>query len=440
MHMTWERLMFMHWRVPAEALRPRIPAPLELETFDGSAWIAVVPFEMRGTRPRYAPGVRQVSDFPELNVRTYVTANDRPGVWFFSLDAANRLAVRVARRFFKLPYMDAEMACQADGVGGVRYVSHRTHRGEPPADFAARYRPTGPAFSAQPGSLEYFLTARYCLYAGDAAGREDRGRVYRGEVDHADWPLQPAEAFEALPGMGLRARIDGRQVTVGSSRLVVAAAGQPETARLEAQGKTLLHVEQDGELLGTLAFSDSLRPEVPAALEALRQLGLNDLHLLTGDNRRTAAALAERLGLPFSAELLPQDKIEIVRRLQAEGKVVVMVGDGVNDAPALAQADVGIAMGAIGSDVALEAASIALMRDDWTQVPEALRMARRTMSVVRMNLGFTVVYNAVGLTLAALGFLPPVLAAAVQSIPDLGILANSSRLLRQGGAAHAEAN
>ncbi len=253
-------------------------------------------------------------------------------------------------------------------------------------------------------------------------------------------PLQPADAFEALPGMGLRARIDGRQVTVGSSRLVVAAAGQPETARLEAQGKTLLHVEQDGELLGTLAFSDSLRPEVPAALEALRQLGLNDLHLLTGDNRRTAAALAERLGLPFSAELLPQDKIEIVRRLQAEGKVVVMVGDGVNDAPALAQADVGIAMGAIGSDVALEAASIALMRDDWAQVPEALRMARRTMSVVRMNLGFTVVYNAVGLTLAALGFLPPVLAAAVQSIPDLGILANSSRLLRQGGAAHAEAN
>ena len=86
------------------------------------------------------------------------------------------------------------MACQADGADGVRYVSHRTHRGEPPADFAARYRPTGPVFSAQPGSLEYFLTARYCLYAGDAAGREDRGRVYRGEVDHADWPLQPAEA------------------------------------------------------------------------------------------------------------------------------------------------------------------------------------------------------------------------------------------------------
>ena len=251
--------------------------------------------------------------------------------------------------------------------------------------------------------------------------------------------LQPAEAFEAVPGMGLRARIDGRQISIGSSRLVVTAAGRAEATKLEAEGKTLLHVERDGELLGTLAFSDRLRPEVPAALEALRRLGLKDLHLLTGDNRRTAMALAERLGLPFSAELLPQDKIEIVRRLQSEGKVVVMVGDGVNDAPALAQADVGIAMGAIGSDVALEAASVALMRDDWALVPEALRMARRTMSVVRMNLGFTVVYNAIGLTLAALGILPPVLAAAAQSIPDLGILANSSRLLRQRGAGNAEA-
>jgi Cd2+/Zn2+-exporting ATPase/Cu+-exporting ATPase len=251
--------------------------------------------------------------------------------------------------------------------------------------------------------------------------------------------LEPAEAFEALPGLGLRARIDGKRVTVGSNRLVRRAAGHGESSRLEAQGKTLLHVEQEGELIGTLAFSDTVRAEVPAALEALRRLGLNDLHLLTGDNRRTAAALAGILGLPFSAELLPQDKIEIVRRLQGEGKIVVMIGDGVNDAPALAQADVGIAMGAIGSDVALEAAAVALMGDDWAMVPEALLMARRTMSVVRMNLGFTVVYNAIGLTLAALGILPPVLAAAAQSIPDLGILANSSRLLRQGGAAHVEA-
>lgn len=196
MHMTWRDLLFMHWRVPAEALRPLIPPALALDEFDGSAWIAVVPFRMSGVRPRLAPSVPGVSDFPELNVRTYVTAEGKPGVWFFSLDAANRLAVRVARRFFHLPYMDAEMSCDSPPHPGplphgerVQYHSRRTHAGEPPAEFAATYGPTGEVFHAQPDSLEHFLTARYCLYAADK-----HGHVYRGEIDHADWPLQPAEA------------------------------------------------------------------------------------------------------------------------------------------------------------------------------------------------------------------------------------------------------
>jgi Cd2+/Zn2+-exporting ATPase/Cu+-exporting ATPase len=135
--------------------------------------------------------------------------------------------------------------------------------------------------------------------------------------------------------------------------------------------------------------------------------------------------------LDVRAGLLPEDKIGIVKEYQSLGHTVIMVGDGVNDAPALAQADVGIAMGAAGSDVAIEAADIALMRDDWTLVPAVLRIARRTMSVVRLNIGFTAIYNLVGLSLAALGLLPPVLAAAAQSLPDIGILLNSSRLLRQ---------
>ena len=160
-------------------------------------------------------------------------------------------------------------------------------------------------------------------------------------------------------------------------------------------------------------------------------MDLAHIELLTGDNARAAASLAEPLGLDYRAGLLPEDKLRIVREYQAQGRVVALIGDGVNDAPALAQADIGIAMGVAGADIAVEAADIALLRDDWTLVPEAFRIARRTRRVIIGNLAFTTLYNVVGLTLAAIGLLPPVWAAAAQSLPDLGILANSSRLLRQ---------
>jgi Cd2+/Zn2+-exporting ATPase/Cu+-exporting ATPase len=239
------------------------------------------------------------------------------------------------------------------------------------------------------------------------------------------------EAFEAIPGQGLRARVNGRPLAIGNQRLIPSAAVLPEARALEAQGKTLLFVEGQGELLGLLAATDTLRPEVPAALAAVQALGVKHIELLTGDNERVTRTLADKLGVRYRAGLLPQDKIRVVRDYQAKGGTVLMVGDGVNDAPALAQADVGIAMGAAGSAVALEAAHIALLREDWMLVPEAVRIARRTMRVVKTNLAFTAVYNVVGLSLAALGFLPPIFAAAAQSLPDLGILANSARLLRQ---------
>jgi Cd2+/Zn2+-exporting ATPase/Cu+-exporting ATPase len=202
-------------------------------------------------------------------------------------------------------------------------------------------------------------------------------------------------------------------------------------AALEAAGKTTLLLACDGEPVAVLAAADTVRPEAPGALAAVRALGVRRIELLTGDNERVAAALAGQLGVDYRAGLLPEDKIAIVREYQARGHTVVMVGDGVNDAPALAQADVGIAMGAAGTAVATEAAHLVLLRDDWTLVPDAFRIARRTMRTVRLNLGFTAAYNLVGLSLAALGVLPPIAAAAAQSLPDLGILANSSRLLRQ---------
>jgi Cd2+/Zn2+-exporting ATPase/Cu+-exporting ATPase len=237
--------------------------------------------------------------------------------------------------------------------------------------------------------------------------------------------------FRAIPGQGVEASIEGRKVLVGNSRLLPAASGLAQARELEAQGKTLLFLQIDGDLRAVFAAADILRAEVPEALKAARTLGIRHVELLTGDNPAAAAALAEKLGVSFRAGLLPEDKITIVREYQAKGHVVVMVGDGVNDAPALAQADVGIAMGAAGTDVAIEAAHIALMREDWTLVPEILKISRRTMQVVKMNLGLTGLYNLAGLTLAALGFLPPVLAAAAQSIPDIGIMGNSARLLRQ---------
>ncbi len=243
--------------------------------------------------------------------------------------------------------------------------------------------------------------------------------------------LDEPEQFEALPGLGVRARVGGSLITVGNRQMIREAASLPMIGELEAQGKTLLFVARDGEAVGVLAAADTLRPEVPTALAALRSLGVTRIELLTGDNERTAAALAKSVGVPYRANLLPEDKIAIVKQYQARGHTVVMVGDGVNDAPALAQAEVGIAMGVAGTDVAIEAAHVALMREDWTLVPEAFRIARRTMKVVKWNIAFTALYNLVGLSLAALGFLPPILAAAAQSLPDLGILTNSSRLLRQ---------
>lgn len=247
---------------------------------------------------------------------------------------------------------------------------------------------------------------------------------------------EPPEHFGTVPGEGIVASWNGREVLVGNRKLMetrgVAFPGGmlEQAAALEQQGKTTLFLSEASTPIGLIAVADTLREEVPLALSQLKDLGIKSLLLLTGDNRRVASALAEKLGVEYEAELLPEQKIERVKNLQASGHRVAMVGDGINDAPALAQADVGIAMGAAGTDVALEAAHVALMRDDWRLVPEAIRTGRRTFATIQQNLGFALLYNIMGIALAAIGWLPPVLAAAAQSLPDVAIMLNSSRLLR----------
>jgi uncharacterized protein len=202
MGQTWYDLLFAHWAVPAEALRRLVPEPLELDLRDGRAWLGITPFVVGGVRLRGCPPLPWVSRFPELNVRTYVRYGERPGIYFFSLDAARRPAVAAARRTYRLPYFHAEMSARREGQV-MRYESRRIDSAGFRAELGARYWPSGPDLPIEDGSLERWLAERYCLYVID-----DRGRPLRGEIHHSPWPLRPARATiqrntMALP-LGLR--------------------------------------------------------------------------------------------------------------------------------------------------------------------------------------------------------------------------------------------
>lgn len=190
MTQRWHDLLFAHWPLPAARLRELVPPQFDLDTFDGQAWVGVVPFRMTNVRPRFLPALPWLSAFPELNVRTYVTARDpenpRPGVYFFSLEAANPIAVMLARRFFHLPYFHANMQLQDDGQL-IHYQSRHTHTHAPHAEFIGVYGPIGPVTRAEPGTLAHWFTERYALYTVDAAGRAQIGQIH-----HLPWPLQPA--------------------------------------------------------------------------------------------------------------------------------------------------------------------------------------------------------------------------------------------------------
>jgi uncharacterized protein YqjF (DUF2071 family) len=189
MAQRWNNLLFAHWPARAELVRALVPGSLTLDTFNGEAWVTITPFYLSHLRPRWLPALPWVSEFSELNVRTYVTLGGKPGVYFFSLDASSALAVAGARTLYHLPYLNARMNTWVSADGTIHYESRRTDTRARPAELFARYRPTGPIVRSVPGTLDYWLTERYCLYAVDGAQC-----VHRAEIHHHPWSLQPAEA------------------------------------------------------------------------------------------------------------------------------------------------------------------------------------------------------------------------------------------------------
>ncbi|MHB1343033.1 MAG: cation-translocating P-type ATPase [Thermoleophilia bacterium] len=254
-----------------------------------------------------------------------------------------------------------------------------------------------------------------------------------------DGRMARAEGFEAIPGLGARAWVEGALVHVGNSRLLaqldtdIPTEAAADLAAREARAETAVLVARDGEVVGVIGVADAIRPASRAAVEQLRAAGVEKVLMLTGDNRATAAAVAAELGLDdYRAELLPDQKVDAVRELQAAYGAVAMVGDGINDAPALAAATVGIAMGAAGTDTALETADIALMADDLSKVPFTIRLSRATRATVRQNIGFALGLKLATLLLVFPGWLTLWMAVLADTGGSLVVIANGLRLLRHG--------
>ena len=242
------------------------------------------------------------------------------------------------------------------------------------------------------------------------------------------------DGVRAVPGRGIVATVDGREVVVGTPELAAGAKDQwaeQASARLAEEGRTPLVVALDGAVIGAIGVADGIRPEAAALVAALRGVGVSRVLMLTGDQARVASAVAGRVGIADArAGLLPEDKLDVVRALQAEGRVVAMVGDGVNDAPALALADVGIAMGAAGSAVAVETADIALMTSRLDRIPQAIGLAKRTARVMRQNIAIALVTVALLLAGVLVGGVTMAIGMLVHEASVLVVIANGMRLLR----------
>jgi copper-transporting P-type ATPase V len=271
--------------------------------------------------------------------------------------------------------------------------------------------------------------------AVEAASEHPVGRAVVDAAAGHQFELPAATGFTSVPGQGVRAEVEGTVVAVGRPMfmegvgLVSSADLDAAAERLEAEGRTAVFVGWDGRVQGVLAVADTLKPDAAQAVAELADLGI-DVVMITGDNRRTAASIASQVGIPtVLAEVLPADKAAEVRRLQAQGRVVAMVGDGVNDAPALVQADLGIALGS-GTDVAIESSDITLLSGDVEGVARAIRLSRRTFRTILQNLGWAFGYNVAAIPLAMLGMLNPIIAGAAMAFSSVSVVSNSLRLSR----------
>ncbi len=246
--------------------------------------------------------------------------------------------------------------------------------------------------------------------------------------------LPAAQEFEAIPGYGIRAVVEGHEVLVGTRKLMmkhqISAEHVLETmSKLETAGKTAMLAAVDGQYAGMVAVADTIKETSPTAIARLKQMGI-EVIMITGDNQRTAEAIAKQVGIDHVlAEVLPEGKADEVKKLQQQGKKVAMVGDGINDAPALAVADIGMAIGT-GTDVAMEAADVTLMKGDLGSIPDAIYMSRKTMRNIRQNLFWALGYNSLGIPIAAIGLLAPWVAGAAMALSSVSVVLNALRLQR----------
>jgi P-type Cu+ transporter len=287
-----------------------------------------------------------------------------------------------------------------------------------------------------------FLSESELLSIAASAEAGSEHPIARAIVRHArerSMPTLGHTTFEALPGRGMRAEIAGNSVVIGNPALmgengIDVAAAQTAVDQISVEGGTAVVVAIDGRIAGVIGVADEIRPEAPHAIAAMQKMGM-DVVMLTGDNKRTADAVARQVGIRrVLAQVLPADKAAEVRRLREAGGVVAMVGDGINDAPALAEADVGIAVGT-GTDIAIEASDITLLRGDLRRVVTAIALSRATINTVKQNLFWAFVYNVIGIPIAAGLLYPvtgwllsPVIASAAMSLSSVSVLTNSLRL------------